>query len=303
MSAMEYKLLRIFVFLVIVHVLSACKFEKQREGEAVSASKIDSSLESLQEELNILEDVLYLYPIPGEIIEGFFDAELEYKSGLVNSVEKKDSYLESRSQALNLGIYITDLAYSAKFGLTGEALGYLEAVYSLGTRVGVSTEVFQSLLDRAKENISDSDSIVHISNEAFYQMIFFLENSNKENTLAVISVGAYIESLYLVLETKELFIEDDPVFTQIGDMKYPLDNLLDRAKKLEGDKNVASIISYLISIHEIFDKLVVDETETAVSKKEGKLVINGGSTFNLNAENFMEMKSAIRSIRAEITTI
>ena len=75
-----------------------------------------------QGEWEIMEDMLFLYPSPGEIIDGFFDADLEYRNGLVNSVEKKDSYLGSRSQALNLGIYITDLAYLAKYGLTGEAL-------------------------------------------------------------------------------------------------------------------------------------------------------------------------------------
>jgi len=301
---MKYNQIKLIVFLILIQMISACKFEKRREGEVVIASEIDSSLlKILQDELNILENVLYLYPVPGEIIEEFYNAELECKPGLMNSVGKKDSYLGSRSQALNLGVYITDLAYTAKFGLTGEAMDYLEAVHSLYSRVGISTVVFESLMERAKENINDSDSIVRVSNEAFYQMISFLESSKKENILAIISVGAYIESLYLVLETKDKFSEYDPVFAKISEMKYPLENLLSRARRLEEDKNVASIISYLISINETFEQLTADETETEVTKKDGKLVISGGSIFNLTAENFKEMKSKIRSIRTEITAI
>ncbi len=281
----------------------ACKTGRQSETDAIGASEVDSSIEVMQDEWEILQDMLFLYPSPGEIIEGFFNADLEYKNGLVNSVEKKDSYLGSRSQALNLGIYITDLAYLAKFSLTGEAVDYLEAVHSLSNQVGVSTEVFESLLEKAKANINNPDSILDVSDEAFYQMVTFLETSKKEKTLAIISAGAYIESLYLVLESKNEFVEGDPLFDQICETVTPFGNLLSRAQKFEDDQNVASIIKYLNLINQTFDQLEVKETETTVKEEEGKLIIGGGVDLTFTAENFAEIKSTIRSIRTEITTI
>jgi len=300
---MNLKILTFVLVLIYICVFSACKFSKSGEGELAGSPDDSSTLETLKGELEILNNILFLLPSPGEIVEGFFNSDLEYKPGLVNSAEKKDSYLGSRSQALNLGIYVTDLAYLAKFGLTGESVDYFEAVRSLSTQVGVSTEIFESLMERARTNISDPDSMVLISNEACNEMFAFLETSRKESTLAVISAGAYIESLYLVLETEEEFMEDDPIFARISEMKYPFDNLLSMAKVYEDDENVAGIIKYLNLINQTFEQLAVDETETTVTKKDGKLVIGGGAEFNLTAENFMEMKSAIRSIRAEITTI
>ncbi len=287
----------------MIFFVQACRTGTRSEKEISGTSEVDSSIEAVQGEWEIMQDMLFLYPSPGEIIEGFFDADLEYKDGIVNSVEKKDSYLGSRSQALNLGIYITDLAYLAKYGLTGEALDYLEAVRSLSNQVGVSTEVFESLLEKAKANLNNPDSILDVSNDAFYQMVTFLETSKKESTLAIISAGAYIESLYLVMESKDEFAEGDPLFDQICETVTPFGNLLSRAKEYADDQNVASIIKYLNLINQTFEQLEVEEAETTVKEEEGKLIIGGGVNLVFTAEKFAEMKSTVRSIRTEITTI
>ena len=204
---------------------------------------------------------------------------------------------------MNLGIYITDLAYTAKFGIAGESVDYLEAVRSLSVQVGVSTEIFESLMEKATTNINNPDSILQISNEAFYQLATFLETSKKESTLAVISVGAFIESLYIVLESQEEYTEDNPVISQITETVSPFDNLFSQAKKYKDDKNVAGIIKYLNSIDETFKQLPMNVTETTVKKEAGKLMIGGGPSIEITKENFDEIKALIQSIRTEITTI
>ncbi len=299
---MKIKLIIFACILGAIHIFSGCKYNKTGEDKSISTEDI-LTLEDLEGEPEILEDILFLFPSPGEIVEGFFNSELEYKPGLVNSVENLDSYLGSRSQALNLGVYVADLAYLAKYGISGESVDFLEAVQSLSSKVGVSTEIFESLLERAKANINDSDTIQAISNEAFYKMFTFLETSKKESTLAIISTGAYIESLYLVLESKDEFHENDPIFEQISEMKYPFDNLLAKAKKHKDDKNVESVCKYLNSINKTFDSLTKEETEIIVTRNEGQLTIGGGTKFILSAEYFNELKSTIHSIRTEITSI
>ncbi len=301
-TAMKIKLITFVCILGVIHIFSACKFDKTGEDESTSTEDI-LTLDDMDGEPEILEDILFLFPSPGEIVEGFFNSELEYKPGLVNSVENLDSYLGSRSQALNLGIYVADLAYLAKYGISGESVDYLEAVQSLSAQVGVSTEIFESLLERAKANINNPDTILLISNEAFYKMFTFLETSKKESTLAIISTGAYIESLYLVLESIDEFKEDDPILEQISEMKYPFDNLLSRAREHKDDKNVESICKYLNAISQTFDSLTKEETETIVTRNEGQLTIGGGTKFILSAEYFKELKSTIHSFRTEITSI
>ncbi|MEA1898595.1 MAG: hypothetical protein U9N53_13125 [Bacteroidota bacterium] len=299
---MKIKLVTFACIIGIIIIFPGCKFDKTGEDKSAPAEDI-LTLDDLEGEPEILEDILFLFPSPGEIVDGFFNSELEYKPGLVNSVENLDSYLGSRSQALNLGIYVADLAYLAKFEISGESVDYLEAVQSLSTQVGISTEIFESLLERAKANINNPDTILAISNEAFYKMFTFLETSKKESTLAIISTGAYIESLYLVLETKSEFAENDAVFEQITEMKYPFDNLLSRAREHKDDKNVESICKYLNAINQTFDSLSKEETETIVTRNEGQLTIGGGTKFILTEEYFNKLKSTIHSFRTEITSI
>lgn len=300
---MKFRIAAIVYFIGIIYFFPTCKSDKHRVEESPGSSEDLSFFKTLGDEPEIIRDIHFLFPLHDEIIEDFFNTDLEYKPGLVNSVENRDSYLGPRSQALNLGIYLTDLAYSVKYGLADESVDYLEAVSSLSKQIGVSTEVFESLLDRARANISNSDSIVSISNEACYKMFNFLEASKKENILGIISTGAYIESLYLVLETKDEFNEDDPVFAQISILKYPFDILLSVARKSEDEENATSLFKYLNSINHTFEQLAVEGTETTTTKTEGKLINSGGAAFTLSSENFKEIKSAIRSIRTEITGI
>lgn len=255
------------------------------------------------EELSILEDILFLYPSPGEIIENFQDVNLEYTPGLANPAENQDNYLDSRSQALNLGIYFGDLAYCAKYGKTNEAIDYLEAIRNLGEKTGISSAYFETLVDRAKQSMSNRDSIVMISNEAFYRMIKFMEQSRKESTLAIISSGAYIESLYLILESEETFDSNNPVFQYLADMKYPFDNMVERARMYKDEQNMESICRYLREIGDTFDALEAKTSETTVEKKDGQLIIGGGITYTINEQNFKDIKSTVGRIRKEITSI
>ena len=294
----------ILIFTGLCTGLPCCKFEKSKTGDS---EQKDSNLEMIdisdwKSEIN--EDLLFLIPTPGEIIERFYEADIQYKPDMVNSVDHLDDYLDSRSQALNLGVYIADLAYSAKFGRLGECIDYLEAIKSLGTQVGVSSRIFESLLTRAKENINIVDSLVYISNEAFLQMFNFFEISKKENTLAIVSTGAYIESLYLVLQFVEEYSENDPVIQQLSELKYPFDNLLSRSSMYEDDTNVKNIIIYLNQIKEIFDQLVSEETELVVTEKDkGKLFISGGEQLIISEQDYLKMKKEILAIRNGITGI
>ena len=105
------------------------------------------------------------------------------------------------------------------------------------------------------------------------------------------------------MESQEEYAENNPVITQICETVYPFENLFSRAKDLQDDKNVAGIIRYLNSINEAFSMLPIETTETTVKEEAGKLMIGGGPTIEITAENFDQMKTLIRSIRTEITTI
>lgn len=249
---------------------------------------------------NTDESVLYLLPSPGEILLRFYSTDIQYKPELLNSPEYKDKYIGSKSQALNLGVYITDMAYSALFERSVETINYLEAIQSLSSESGISSGVFENLLARSKANAGQLDSLANISNEAFTNMLEFLENGGKETTIAQISAGAYIESLYVALQSIEDYSKDNETLTLLVEMKYPMDNLMQKAKNSisEGD---TTIVNYLNEISAIFNELDTSGEETLITQEpDGVLSIAGGDDIRIDEKGFAALKNKVIEIRSGI---
>ena len=246
-------------------------------------------------------NIQYLLPSPGEILERIQGAKIQFQPDFVNSIANKDKYIGSRAQSLNLGIYITDMAYSALSGRASETAKYLETIQSLSSEVGISISVFETLIERAKTNAGIMDSLVNISNEAFANMSEFLEAGSQENTLALISTGAYVECLYLSLKSVSNYSDENPFLTLISEMKYPLDNLYERAQTNPQDENIQTVVNYLDQIILIFNDLDSKSSKTVISKDEnGDLLVLGGDSINLNGDDFISLKDKIIEIRSKI---
>ena len=103
-------------------------------------------------------------------------SELDYLGEVLNSPANADLYFDMKSQTLNLGIYITDLAYAALFGRHQETLDYLETVQSMSEAVRLTGAVNDALLNRARENADYLDSLFVISNDAFKKLVAQIYN-------------------------------------------------------------------------------------------------------------------------------
>ncbi|MCB9013487.1 MAG: hypothetical protein H6539_05550 [Bacteroidales bacterium] len=277
-----------------------------------SCSNVQKSNKSVQEEeandtmdiaLDYKESILFLLPSPGEILERLYNVNIKYDPQVLNVVTNKDKYLGSKAQSLNLGVYITDMAYSALFNRSTETVNYLEAIQSLSTESGISSTIFESLLSRSKANAGKIDSLVAISDEAFSNMLEFLENGGKSVTIAQVSAGAYVESLYIALESVKQYKSDDKTLAVIAEMKYPMDNLLNEAKNsLTGEEN-SSILKYLDDLSKILNDLEFKGTETSVSETSpGKISISGGDKLSMSKEEFVALKSRVNEIRKNIVS-
>ncbi|MCK4920807.1 MAG: hypothetical protein KAS71_07165, partial [Bacteroidales bacterium] len=145
----------------------------------------NSETDSYDDELTF-----FLLPSPGEIIERLKEANIVYGKKFTNPISNSNNYISLQSQALNLGIYVTDMAYSAVFTRSAETIEYLNIIQTMGNEINISSSAFKSLVERSKANIGNMDSLILISNDAFYNMIDFLESGGKENIISLISAGA-----------------------------------------------------------------------------------------------------------------
>ncbi|MEX0981601.1 MAG: hypothetical protein WD577_01125 [Bacteroidales bacterium] len=275
-------------------LFSACKNREKRMDDGF---RFEENMKL--SDIEVTKSFVYLFPAPGEVLDRFYNADLQYIENLLHDPGKSDTYLTVKEKGLNLGIYITDMAYCALFSRNSEATDYLEVIRKLTSDLNVSTTVFESLIDRARNNIGQRDSLVTISNEVFYNMVEFLEESGQENAIAIISSGAYIESLFLALNSVEEFDQDDPIIRQISEMKYPMENLMGHAESASDDPNVQSILKFIIGLNNLFSELESTALNTVVSEP-GVILFSGGDSPDLNQDNFDEMKQMVLLIRENI---
>jgi hypothetical protein len=279
--------------------MGSCTTVQTKNNENQEKSISDSNKTSLSGK----ESVVYLLPSPGEILLRFYSSDVQFMPELLTSPKNKDKYIGSKAQALNLGVYITDMAYSALFERSTETVNYLEAIQSLSVEAGISSNIFESLLTRSKANAGQLDSLVNISNEAFTEMLEFLETGGKEVTIAQISAGAYIESLYLALQSIEKYSEDNEAIKMLMEMKYPMDNLVENAKTAVPSESDQSILNYLNQISGIFNELDKTSAKTVVSEtKTGEITISGGKEFVMNETNFNKLKIKVSEVRNNIVS-
>jgi hypothetical protein len=250
-------------------------------------------------DIEVTKSFIYLFPAPGEVLDRFYNADLQFIEGLLHDPGLSDTYLSSKDKGLNLGIYLTDMAYTALFSRNSEAADYLEVIRKLSGDLNVSTSTFESLIERARKNMGHRDSLVSISNEVFFNMVEFLESSGQENTVAIISSGAYVESMYLALNSVDEYNDNDPIIRQIAELKYPMENLMSHAESVSEDPNVQSILTFVKELNQLFSELESTATNAVVSEP-GVISFSGDSVPELSRDNFDEMKQKVILIREHI---
>ncbi len=291
---------RIIVFFVLILLITACKQANQVSEPKVDENDFYSGNEIQQQ----LKEMYHRFPSPGEMFKRLDKSKLQYRSGVVNDISKYDHYLSSKSQALNLGVYSADLAYLTLVEQHEDAASFVEAIYSLSDKLRVSAAFDRSYILRIQKNITNIDSLKVISEETYSRLTDFLESNNDDLTFAQISVGGYVETLYLTLMLTEDFSEDSTLKTSVSDQKFVLNNLFKFAQQISSTTGLSECIALIQPIKDVYDSIEVSVEETTVEKDTtGKLIIHGGEEPQMTEDQFAQLKTVVYEARKKITEI
>lgn len=290
------------LFMMLVLLLSMCRSaqDENKEGAVLVPEELDqaSGLKIKQ-----IKRVYHSIPSPAEMLSMMKGKDIVFNQRLLNSLSNYEYYNNTRVQALNLGIYLADLAYASMFNRHEIAVDYLEIIQKLADDVRIHGAVNESLMNQTKDNIHNLDSLLAISNEAFVNMVQLCEESGKSNTLVLITSGVLVESLYLASSHVENSADAEGLFQHLADQKYSMDNLFSLAKSLSDDPYVATAITDLEPLEEFYSKLERSSGSTTVKKEgDGKLIIGGGNQPILTQEEFVRLRKTVLDIRNDIVS-
>jgi len=282
--------------LLLLFCLNSC----HNRGEV--RDQIDSDTLSGFDPVDEVKEVYYRFPSPDEMLSIIDHEQFYFNDEILLPVGKANNYLDSRTQALNLGVYIADLAYITLFERQKEALTYFQVVYGLSEKLRISSAFDPRMLKRFEENLGNIDSLKILADESLTDITQHLEREEKGRVLAVISIGGFVETLYLAFQVVEEYSEHNMVVQRISDQKLVLENLMNYSLAYAGDRNVSEAINLIHPIRAVYNELVASEEETEVSRSEdGKLIISGGSKISITEEQFNKLRETTYLTRESIT--
>jgi hypothetical protein len=257
-------------------------------------SEMDAAKEMKAEKVR---QVLYSIPSPIETATLVKLSGVDFNSKTMNDPNRVGDYNTTKSQSFNLGVYGSDLAYSSIFERSQEALHYFSAVKLLSDELGVSSVINDENISRFERNIENRDSLVVFVNEIFWAIDAGLIEDDRGYVSAIVMTGGWVEAVYILLKSGKEMTGDglERVKQIVADQKYSLENILNLISAYNEDENLMVLSSELQGINKLFERIIVQDSETSVSTSaDGKVVLGGGQ------ENVQISDELMEQIYAEV---
>jgi len=231
------------------------------------------------EELSQGDDVLEElsgYPVPSsyEVTKLIYETQTAYITALANGPEKAGEYITQRDKVLNLGVYATDLCYSATYMMKQASIDYLKATKTLIDDLGISTTFNISYAERIEDNINSRDSLINIVNDSFDDTWNYLVD-NKQDVLARLVVcGSWIEGVYITTHAAAAAGDNTKFLEALAKQKKSLNELvglLEAVKDVDEVSDIYKGLSDLQTYYEEVGDIMTDEQLKIISEKIGIL--------------------------------
>ncbi len=270
--------------------LQAC--DDENNDEELQNMESDSELEvEKQEKAENIRTVLYSIPSPIETAAMVKMSGVDFNNAAMNNPNKVGDYNTTKSQAFNLGVYGSDLAYSSIFEQSQEALQYFSAVKLLSDELGVSGVINDENISRFERNIENRDSLMVFVNEIFWAIDATLVEEDRGYVSAIVMSGGWIEAVYIILKNGNgLEGEDlDRIKVLLADQHYSLENILKLISAYEDNSNLLVLSGELSKLNDLFGRIIKQENSTDVNRDEsGKVVIGGQANEITISEDLLE---------------
>jgi hypothetical protein len=289
------------ILMLALAMLSGCQCSNGDSQKAITDVQKDT-LETgdTADKLQRVQEIFYTIPSPMEMASLLKRTGTKYNSKILNDVNNVVKYSSSKRQALNLGIYGSDLSYASIFNQNQEAIIYLSCAKQLADKLGVTSAFSNETMDRIEGNIENRDSLLDIISDSFYTLDAYLKENDRQNISALVITGGWIEGLYLatsIAASQDEVPED--LKKRIADQKYSLGDLLELVKSYQVNGGLNDIIADLESLKKVYDEvdIEVEAGEVTTDEATGVTVIGGSAKYELSDEQLAAITDRVREIR------
>ena len=253
----------------------------------------------------VLSDIVKSIPSPLEISFLIKDLGIKYDKTILNSADNLANYNTSYRQALNLGIYSTDLGYANIYEQTQDALYYLTSVKDMAEGLNIGQFFDFNTIKELATSSNNLDSLLLVTNTNLERINDHLQENGRADLTILILTGGWLEALYLTCEVAKKR-PNELLNNRIGEQKIILEQLLLLLSFYEDNDKIKSLIEDLNELRTIYDnvKIVYEYKESAYKEENGILVVedNTSSKINFTSKDLDNILNVSMKIRNKIIT-
>lgn len=188
------KNLRISTLLLIIAALSlaSCANNKKKQNAELEVKKSEIA--------EIVSDYVYPLPTSVELMEMLNEINAAYIIGISNLSTDVDKYETKSKQALNLGVYLSDLSYASIYRRKQTAQDYLGSCEKLIRELRVDGSFEDGFADNVSNNIDKKETLVSLLTTATQNLYSDLHRKGHKDLAYLMAAGAWTETMYLTLE-------------------------------------------------------------------------------------------------------
>jgi len=295
MKHLPFKL--IFGSLLLASSIVSCGSDENETKNIVDKEILDES-SSFN---TVFDGKIFSIPSPVQTAYLIKQLDLRFDETLLNQNSNVGKYIKEYNQALNLGIYGTDVGYASMYEQKDVTMKYLTSVEKLTSDLGLDIAFDNAFLKRFEKNNGNKDSMLVIMSDAYRKSDNFLKQSNRKSTSALILTGGWIESIYIA--TKLNAEKQNPeVEKRIGEQKQSLNSIIDILSEYNDDKQNDLLIAEMKDLKVSFDKIEMNYHYSAPETDKDKKLTTFTHTLEiiLDKKILEEIESKIEAIRSNI---
>jgi hypothetical protein len=271
-----------------------------------NANKVDDMIagEDNQKPLpkNLKDEDIIFYNIftPSDMSNLINEYSSFYRSTLINSLNNITKYNQSKSAAINLGIYGADLNYLWVFDQSQQAVSYISAIQMLADQLGIPHDYVYLTIERAEQNSNNIDSLKSIARTAYKDINKYLKDNNRPNSAVLILLGGWVETLYIAIN---MYSEPDAkMVSRIATQKFSLNIVINLLQNQQDDLAVAEYLILLRKLHVAFDdfEIKVSKENLFIDTVNKRITIKSDKNTKFDADKINEIRLVTNSIRARM---
>jgi hypothetical protein len=198
-------------------------------------------------------------PSPAQLVKDISYIKLPYKSSYMINLEEIKSNPNTNEQriALLLGMNNADAVYALVNDQSGDFLKRMAFSLSQIEKLGLSTLVEKSILEKAQNQSMNRDSLAELIDQVSIRVDTYLRNNERVKIAALSFAGAWLESIYLMVKLHESSDEHQAkkIRGYLFDQKIHLGNLLKLIGEFKKDPIMDELKTGFQELHQNLERV------------------------------------------------